>query len=154
MKKLTVLAAAAIVLAACQDSTPPTTPTGPELSRSESRDTNVIVVLKRQYAPGAHAVNKARAAEIARGLGLAPAYTYGTALFGFAATVPQGRLAALQRDRRVEQVSADGYVEAVAQTLPTGVNRIEGDLSSTLSGNGGGSVNTGVAILEIGRAHV
>lgn len=37
-----------------------------------------------------------------------------------------------------------------AQTLPTGVNRIEGDKSSTLAGNGSGSVNVGVAVIDSG----
>jgi len=150
MQKLSVLAAAVVVLAACQEPNPPTTSDGPELARVASGDTSVIVLLKKEYAPGPHAVNKARAEQVARGLGLAPTYSYGTALFGFAASVPRGRLAALQRDPRVELVSADGYVEAVAQTLPTGVNRIEGDESSTAAGNGSGSVDVSVAILDTG----
>ena len=36
---------------------------------------------------------------------------------------------------------ADLPVHAFAQTLPTGINRIDGELSSTVSGNGGGAVN-------------
>jgi subtilisin family serine protease len=36
------------------------------------------------------------------------------------------------------------------QVLPTGINRIEGDLSSTQSGNGSGSVNVAVAIIDTG----
>jgi hypothetical protein len=73
MKRLVVLATAAAVLAAaCQDSNTPTAPATPELSRAVTSDTSVIVVLKSQFAPGGHAANQARAAEVARGLGLAP----------------------------------------------------------------------------------
>ena len=36
------------------------------------------------------------------------------------------------------------------QVLPTGINRIEGDLSSTKSGDGAGSVSMGVAIIDTG----
>jgi subtilisin family serine protease len=151
MQKLRVLVAATlVVLVACQEPNPPTTSDGSALAAVATGDTNVIVLLKREYAPGRHGLNKARAEQVARGLGLAPSYSYGTALFGFAASVPRGRLAALQRDPRVELVSADGYVEAVAQTLPTGVNRIEGDVSSTAAGNGSGSVDVSVAILDTG----
>jgi subtilisin family serine protease len=37
-----------------------------------------------------------------------------------------------------------------AQALPTGVNRIQGDLSSTRSGNGAGVVNATVAVIDTG----
>jgi subtilisin len=149
MKRILTLAVSALVIAACQEP-PSTSPTSsPDLSRSGA-DTNVIVVLKSQFAPGGHAANQAQAAQIARGLGISPAYTYGTALFGFAGTMPIGRLSGLARDPRVEFISADGAVFADAQTLPTGVDRIQGDVSSTLAGNGSGSVNIGVAMLDTG----
>jgi subtilisin len=111
----------------------------------------VIVVLKSRLAPGRHAANKARAAEVAQGLGLAPSHSYGTALYGFAARVPKGRLAALERDPRVEFVSADGEVKAIAQLLPIGIDRVEADRSSTASGDGQGTVQgPGIAILDTG----
>jgi subtilisin family serine protease len=139
------------LVTACQDANTPTAPAAPEFSRvGTSSDTSVIVVLKSQFVPGGHAANQARAAEVARGLGLAPTYAYGTALFGFSSVVPKARLDALQRDRRVPFVSADGRVEAVAQTLPTGIDRIQADASSTVSGNGSGAVSTGVAIIDTG----
>jgi subtilisin family serine protease len=82
---------------------------------------------------------------------VAPSHTYGTALYGFAARVPKGRLAALERDPRVEVVSADGEVTAVGQLLPTGIDRIQADRSSTASGNGKGTVlGPGIAILDTG----
>jgi subtilisin family serine protease len=47
-------------------------------------------------------------------------------------------------------VSQDRTVSIAAQSLPTGVNRIEGDLSSTRSGNGSGAVNVAVAVIDTG----
>jgi subtilisin len=41
-------------------------------------------------------------------------------------------------------------VRIAAQTLPTGINRIDGELSSTVSGNGSGSVNVDVAVIDTG----
>jgi hypothetical protein len=41
-------------------------------------------------------------------------------------------------------------VHVTAQTLPTGINRIDGDTSSTRSGDGTGSVNVNVAVVDTG----
>ena len=41
-------------------------------------------------------------------------------------------------------------MKAFAQSLPTGVNRVDGDLSSTKSGNGKGSVNVDIGIMDTG----
>lgn len=71
---------------------------------------DVIVALDPAFAPGGHAANRAQAARIARGLGIAPEFTYGTALFGFAARIPEGRLAALEHDPRVLYVNPDKLV--------------------------------------------
>jgi subtilisin len=77
-------------------------------------------------------------------------HTYGHALNGFSAELSPAGLAALRSDSRVAFVSPDRVVKAVAQTLPTGIDRIDGDLSSTLSGNGSGSVNVNVAVIDTG----
>jgi subtilisin len=47
-------------------------------------------------------------------------------------------------------VTSDREVRLAAQVLPTGVDRIDGELSSTLAGNGSGSVNVDVAVLDTG----
>lgn len=107
MKKSAVLCAA-LVVASCQDVGDVTAPDGAQFARSGGQTVDVIVALDPGFGPGGHAANKARAAEIAQGLGLSPRFTYGTALFGFAASVPSGRLAALERDPRVRYVEADG----------------------------------------------
>jgi subtilisin len=151
MKKLAVLAAAALVVAGCRDSSLPTSPAAPDLSRAAGADTSVIFVLRPEFAPGGHEANQGRAADVARGLGLSPTYTYGTALFGFAASVPKARLAALAKDPRVQFVSEDREVTAFGQTTPTGIDRIQADVSSTLSGNGSGSITSpSIAIIDTG----
>ncbi|HEY3058688.1 MAG TPA: S8 family serine peptidase [Chloroflexota bacterium] len=77
-------------------------------------------------------------------------FVYEHALSGYAAAIPANRLSQIQADTRVLFVSEDRPVQAVAQTLPTGVDRIQGDVSSTLSGNGSGSVTIGVAVIDTG----
>jgi len=71
---------------------------------------DVIITLDPSLAAGGHAARQGQAAQVARGLGLQPRRAYGTALFGFAATVPQGRLEALARDPRVRSVQPDARV--------------------------------------------
>ncbi len=58
--------------------------------------------------------------------------------------------AALARQANVASVVADRAVSAAAQTMPTGINRIDGELSSTKSGDGAGHVNVDVAVLDTG----
>ena len=43
----------------------------------------------------------------------------------------------LEQSPFVDYIEKDKIVKAFAQTLPSGVNRVDGDLSSTKSGNGG-----------------
>lgn len=103
-----------------------------------------IVTLKsNEHASGV-------APEMARLHGLKIGHVYEHALNGFSASVPEGRLNALKKDPKVATVVQDQYVHAYAQTLPTGINRIDGDLSSTQSGNGSGSVNIDVAVIDTG----
>ena len=75
------------------------------------------------------------AAEHGRAYGASVSQLYHSALKGYAATIPEARIGDIQRDPRVAFVSEDRPVEAVAQTLPTGVNRIDGELSSPYSSN-------------------
>ena len=77
-------------------------------------------------------------------------HTYRHALKGYAATLSPQALASVRADSRVAFISPDRIVRATAQTLPTGINRIDGDTSSTLSGNGSGSVNVNVAVIDTG----
>jgi subtilisin len=77
-------------------------------------------------------------------------FVYGHTLNGYSAVVPEARVDDLRTDANVAFLSPDGEVSATAQTLPTGVDRIEGDQSSTASGNGSGSVNVPVAVIDTG----
>jgi subtilisin len=99
-----------------------------------------------------------RANGMAQAHGLSIHHTYTSALKGFAATIPPARLERIKADADVAYVWADGVVTidgkpgggGGAQTLPTGINRIDGELSSTISGNGAGSVNVDVAVIDTG----
>ncbi|MGH2642075.1 MAG: S8 family serine peptidase [Actinomycetota bacterium] len=75
---------------------------------------------------------------------------YRSAIRGYAATVPSAALAALRADPRVASVTPDRPVRTQAQARPTGVNRIDGDLSSTRAGNGVGVVGGAVAVIDTG----
>jgi subtilisin len=136
MRPVRLLAVAALVIAVLL----------PTSVGASTRVGNYIVVLKSSVAdPGSVAADQGRryGAEIR--------YVYRYALKGYAATIPSDRLDAIRSDPRVAYISADGEVHAIAQTLPTGVDRIQGDASSQLSGNGGGSVsNVAVAVIDTG----
>lgn len=69
---------------------------------------------------------------------------------GYSAVVPESRVAALRAAEDVKSVAPDLPVQATQQVLPTGVDRIEGDVSSTRAGDGTGAVDTAVAILDTG----
>jgi subtilisin len=104
-----------------------------------------IVVLKSSVSdPGAVAADQGRR------YGAQVRFVYRSAIKGYAATIPTAALAGIRSDPRVAYVSLDGVVHATAQALPTGVNRIQGDVSSQLSGNGSGSVSVGVAVIDTG----
>ena len=103
-----------------------------------------IVVLER----GANA--QAVAADHARRAGADVLHVYGHAINGYSAHLSPAGLAKVRADDRVLFVSADREVRATAQTLPTGVDRIEGDLSSTASGDGLGSAGAPVAVIDTG----
>ena len=73
------------------------------------------------------------------------------ALHGFAVKVPnKSVLEAIMKIPEVDYVQPDVKVHAFVQSLPTGVDRVDGDLSSTKSGNGGGIVNVDIGIMDTG----
>jgi subtilisin family serine protease len=75
---------------------------------------------------------------------------YDHALNGFAVDASPAALAVLGTDPAVRFISPNLKASLTSQTLPTGVDRIDGDLSSTVSGNGGGSVPINVAVVDTG----
>ena len=158
MRRILPLALAAVFAAsACQDTS---SPAGPQVdppsagsAAAPAQTVDVIVTLDREFAPGGHQANQRAAAAVARSLGLNPAHAYGTALYGFSATVPSGRLNALARDPRVAAVEVDqvatvvprpgvgparppwerdgggGGSEPSGQSTPWGITRVNGGVS-------------------------
>lgn len=113
-----------------------------------------IVVLK----PGG---DRAAVVAGARSLGGDVFTQYRHALNGFAVRLPDAARSALAARAGVEFVSEDREVTAascptvtlasvVPQCLPTGIDRIEADASSTVAGNGRGDVSVNVAVLDTG----
>lgn len=88
---------------------------------------------------------------------------YKHALNGYAARLSNAQLAKVAADSRVLSISPDTTVTAAAslkppppppvqpaQTLPTGVDRVDGDRSSSRSGDSRGSVDVNVAVVDTG----
>lgn len=70
---------------------------------------DVIVKLKANLAVSGHESNKSNAKNIAAGMGVgAVKFSYGSAFFGFAASVTEGRLNALRNNPNVASVEFDG----------------------------------------------
>ena len=105
-----------------------------------------IVVLKNNFP-----ATPLETAYEARLSGAAVLNVYDRVLKGFSIKVPNDRvLEAIQRNPNVAYIEQDMQVQAFAQLLPRGINRVDGDLSSTISGNGAGNVNTDIAIIDTG----
>jgi subtilisin family serine protease len=94
------------------------------------------------------------AGEHERRLGVRVTSTWGRALEGYAASVPDAAVAELRADPRVEYVEPDRPTQAAAQRLPWGVDRVEADRSVTArSGDGAGAVTAvSVYVLDTGIA--
>jgi subtilisin family serine protease len=154
-------AAAALAIAACAGDedigTEPNGAAAPLAGRASPKaiPSQYIVVLKDGVD------NLAVATEHARSNGAAVSHRDRHALNGYAARLSPAALASIASDARVRFVSEDREVFAVStcdrssfnpavQCLPTGIDRIDGDGSSTRSGDGGGAVNVNVAVLDTG----
>jgi subtilisin len=140
-----VVAAVALLLVACSQTAEVDLEGSASLAASGDR---YVVVLKEQAAPGAHAANQARAARVANDHGVMLRHTFGTALVGFSGSVPAGRLNALARDPRVAWIEAEEVQHTLAQTLPTGIERIGTNLNPTVGG--GVSLDLDIAVLDTG----
>ena len=77
-------------------------------------------------------------------------HIYKAALRGFAFEGSQHEAERMARNPKVRTVVPDRRVEASAQTVPTGIQRIDGPLSGTVSGDGGGAVDVDIAVLDTG----
>ena len=102
-----------------------------------------IVVLKNNASVGAAALSASR-------LGADVFKRYDHALNGFAVAASPAALAVIAADPAVRFISPNLLLTPASQTLPTGVNRIDGELSSAISGDGSGSVPINVAVVDSG----
>src|SRR5687768_6891058 len=107
--------------------------------------------------PGAYIVTlssgepSAAAEDAKRRHGADVEHVYKHAVRGYAARMSARAAAAVARQSGVESVVADRTVSASAQTLPTGIDRIDGEVSpAARAGDGTGSVNVDVAVLDTG----
>ena len=91
-------------------------------------------------------------ADEARVNGTTVLHVYKHALKGFAIKISNERaLQTLLKNPRVDYIQPDLRVKGFAQSLPTGVDRVDGDLSTAKSGDGGGgAVNVDIAIVDTG----
>jgi subtilisin len=99
-----------------------------------------IVVLKGGANPAAQA--RRHGAEVR--------HLYRHALKGYSARLSAAEATALRADPEVAAVVADQTFRIAAQTLPTGIDRVDGERSSALSGNGSGEVNVDIAVIDTG----
>lgn len=93
---------------------------------------------------------RAVAAEHAERYGLELGFIYRHALNGYSAVIPNDRVAEVRADDRVLFLSEDREVSISAQTVPTGIDRIDAKASSAKSGDGGGSETVNVAVIDTG----
>lgn len=88
---------------------------------------------------------------VARENNIVPDAVYAHAVRGFAGKMSKQQANKLRGDARVLAVEPDVVVYAQAQTLPTGINRAEGDVSPTAAINGVDTrVNADIAIIDTG----
>ena len=112
--------------------------------RAQAAD-RYIVVLKAGVDANAAAASHARA------YGARPDFVYSHALNGYAAVIPNERVAAVRIDLDVAYVEPDGEVTVDAQVLPWGIDRVDADQSSTAAGDGTGEVaNVNVYVIDTG----
>ena len=114
---------------------------------AEVRPGGYIVVLKDQ--PRESAARSVKALDAVPGVAVEQRYT---SLFdGFSAVIDPTAADELANDPSVAAVYPDRILRAVAQTLPTGVDRVDADKHPTKAGDGGGSaVNVDIAIVDTG----
>jgi subtilisin len=134
----TLLAAAFAGIAAVAVTTPATAIAAPEVD-------GYIVVLRDT------ADASAVAAEHSRAQGAEVGHLYQNALRGYSARMSATAAARIARDSRVLWVQPDGVASIAAQTTPTGINRVDAELSPTARINGlDERVNVDVAVIDTG----
>lgn len=136
-----------IVLAACACAIALMAPAVAAAAAPDPVPGQYIVVLKDGSSGRAVAAEHARSAR-ARVL-----HTYDATIRGYAARLSDSALAQVKADARVERVIQDVEGQPLAaQTLPTGVNRIDAEVSPTVvaARNAGVAVAGDVAVMDTG----
>ena len=105
-----------------------------------------IVVLHEGAAP------RDVAAEHGRRYGAEVDHVYRHAVRGYAARMSAQAAERVAADPAVARVEADRRVSVAAQTVPTGIDRIDGEKANTIAGNGSGAVAVDVAVIDTGIA--
>ncbi|HWR52531.1 MAG TPA: S8 family serine peptidase [Bryobacteraceae bacterium] len=83
--------------------------------------------------------------------GFAADHVYSHAIRGFAARLTNRQVEDLNNSSIIEYIELDGEMKAIAQALPWGIDKIDADVSSTLAGNGSGTVaNVNVYVIDTG----
>ena len=90
------------------------------------------------------------AADHGRSHGASVTHVYRHALKGYSASLTRAAAAALAADPRVAAVLPDREVRMSAQTVPPGIDRVGAGESSAASGDGRGSVDVDIAVLDTG----
>lgn len=147
MRPFVVVALSLLTLSACQDGQGPLAPDAPSPRASASGVSDRYIVV---FEPGTRDV-PGQAARLAAAHGSAPEFVYEHALAGFAAPLSAAAVEALRRHPGVAYVVQDRPVQAIGQTLPKGIDRVDADRSTVARIDGVDErVDVDVAILDTG----
>jgi subtilisin len=116
------------------------------IEQATARGTDRYIVVLKDGVASPAAVAHAHG----RAYGLRVSHVYGSAIKGYAATLPTSALERLREDPRVASISPDRPMGILAQTKPTGIRRIAAPKSSTAAGDGVGTVGIDVAVIDTG----
>jgi subtilisin len=139
----------AVATSAAAESPPPATAS----NKAGMISGQYIVTLKETATDKQGEVDNAVSAAIehASTMGAVVHHAYHHALHGYAASMSARTAATLAKDPQVQSVQQDRQVRATAQSVPTGVNRVDADLSPTAAINGVDKrVNADVAVIDTG----
>jgi subtilisin len=139
--------AAALVAALCAAALVGTTAPGAGAAQAPDRVPGAwIVTLVDSVSPDAVASEHSRRHDARVD------HVYRHALNGYAARMSAAAASRVAADDRVVAVEPDRVVGLAAQVLPTGIDRVDAELSSTLAGDGSGTVDVDVAVIDTGIA--
>jgi len=136
LKRVTITFSIVAALVGARISLPALAAQAPQ---SAARDYIVVFHDDERDVPGLAAAH-------GQAYGASVSHLYQHAIKGYAATVPQARIDDIRRDPRVAFVSEDRPVQAVAQSVPTGIDRIDAEPSLHTAR----SWNLAVAVIDTG----